>query len=291
MLFLGTAAAEQFPNPFCSCETCQRTRSSGDSRDFRRRSSFRLDEETLIDFNADTLFASSQYRSPLTGLQNLFVTHMHEDHFDYWNMEFLNMSVTPCKPLQVYLSPEAAEGFSEACRLLRKAPFDQMREQFFRMEKVYELHPLPFYETVKVGEMLATPMRGRHEGFFNGEHSANFVFERPSGNVMYASDTGRFYGETLEWLQNRHLDVLVIEGSFGLMEAPYDCGHMTLQSLTETLEALYGQGTLDQSSRVYVTHIAHKGDLLHGEYERLLQERFGKQVMLAYDGLEIPETK
>ena len=164
MLFLGTAAAEQFPNPFCGCETCQRTRSSGDSRDFRRRSSFRLDEETLIDFNADTLFASSQYRSPLTGLQNLFVTHMHEDHFDYWNMEFLNMSVTPCKPLQVYLSPEAAEGFSEACRLLRKAPFDQMREQFFRMEKVYELHPLPFYETVKVGEMLATPMRASLTG-------------------------------------------------------------------------------------------------------------------------------
>ena len=62
---------------------------------------------------------------------------------------------------------------------------------------------------------------------------------------------------------------------------------MTLQSLSETLEQLFEQNTLDASSRIYVTHIAHSGRLLHEEYESLLQQRFGPNIFVAYDGLVI----
>lgn len=287
MLFLGTAAAENFPNPFCHCQTCERARQSKDSRNIRRRSSFQLDSENLIDFNADSLHAINQFHSSLTDLKNLFITHIHEDHFDYWNMEFPNMSETPCAPLRLFASLEAAAGLKQACSLFRKAPFAQMQRQFLEMEKVYEIYPLPFYQTAKVDHMLVTPMKGRHNGFFNGEKSANYVLERPSDTLMYACDTGRFYEETFEWLAKKRLDILIIEGSFGLRKEPPDCGHMTLESLTDTLEQLFSQNTLDHASRIYVTHIAHKGGLLHEEYESILQQRFGTNIQLAYDGLTI----
>ncbi len=287
MLFLGTAAAESFPNPFCCCETCERARQSQDKRNIRHRSSFQLDAENLIDCNADTMYAVSQFGGSLEKLKNIFITHMHEDHFDYWNMAFPNMSITHCAPLRIFASPEAAAGLRETCSLLRKAPFSQMQEQFLQMEQVYEICPLPFYQTAQIDDMLVTPMKGRHSGFFNGESSANYVLERPSGTLLYASDTGRFYEDTFAWLRQKRLDILIVEGSFGLRKEPPECGHMTLQSLSETLEQLFEQNTLDASSRIYVTHIAHSGRLLHEEYESLLQQRFGPNIFVAYDGLVI----
>lgn len=60
MIFLGTGAAEMYPNPFCSCEKCERV--------------------TCIDFGPDVLAASQQYNAPLYDLRNIYLSHTHEDH-------------------------------------------------------------------------------------------------------------------------------------------------------------------------------------------------------------------
>ena len=39
-VFLGTGAAEMYPNPFCGCETCERARQN---RETRLRAAFLLD--------------------------------------------------------------------------------------------------------------------------------------------------------------------------------------------------------------------------------------------------------
>ena len=45
MLFLGTGAAELYPNPYCNCEFCESLRQSGEAP--RKRSSLLLDAHTL----------------------------------------------------------------------------------------------------------------------------------------------------------------------------------------------------------------------------------------------------
>ena len=58
MLFLGTAAAECCPNPFCSCDFCERAAIrlilvNGDA------GVLLLDQENLIDFGPDALSAAA----------------------------------------------------------------------------------------------------------------------------------------------------------------------------------------------------------------------------------------
>ena len=51
--FLGTAAAEGIPGPFCACENCRLAREEG-GRSIRGRSQALVDDCLLIDFPADT---------------------------------------------------------------------------------------------------------------------------------------------------------------------------------------------------------------------------------------------
>ena len=53
--FLGTAAAEAMPAPFCVCENCKRAMKLG-GRNIRTRSQALVDDALLIDFPCDTYF-------------------------------------------------------------------------------------------------------------------------------------------------------------------------------------------------------------------------------------------
>lgn len=67
MIFLGTGAAEMYPDPFCACERCERVRLDGET--------LLADIYTCIDFGPDVLAASQQYNAPLYDLRNIFITH------------------------------------------------------------------------------------------------------------------------------------------------------------------------------------------------------------------------
>ena len=47
--YLGTAASEGLPAPFCTCEVCRRAREAG-GKSVRTRSQALVDESLLIDF-------------------------------------------------------------------------------------------------------------------------------------------------------------------------------------------------------------------------------------------------
>ena len=51
--FLGTAAAEGIPALFCECAVCKEAREKG-GRHIRTRSQALIDDDLLIDFNADS---------------------------------------------------------------------------------------------------------------------------------------------------------------------------------------------------------------------------------------------
>ena len=51
--YLGTAASEGLPAPFCTCEVCRRAREAG-GKSVRTRSQALVDESLLIDFPPDT---------------------------------------------------------------------------------------------------------------------------------------------------------------------------------------------------------------------------------------------
>ena len=54
---LGSAAAEAVPSLWCQCEVCRQARQNG-GKDLRRRTSYLIDQDTMIDFGPDAFWQS-----------------------------------------------------------------------------------------------------------------------------------------------------------------------------------------------------------------------------------------
>lgn len=287
MLFLGTAAAECFPNPFCECPACQEARRSSDRRLRRRRCSFLLSETAMIDFNADAMFACGEFGVSLSRLKYVLLTHIHEDHFDYFSAYFPAMAATPTQPLAFFASPAACRGIEGVLEAVRKSPHRLLARQIEQTAAVSSFTPLPAYETAQIGGMRVTPVTANHAGFFAGEQGYNYLIEEDGRTTFYASDTGRFLDRTMEFLAGWRVQTLIIEGSYGKLPVSRECNHMNAGSLCETLDQLFAQGTLGAGSRIYVTHIGHKGQWNLTDYQQFLDSRYGGQAQIAWDGLRI----
>ena len=106
MRFLGTGAAELYPNPYCDCEVCERARRA---KEIRLRSAFLLNEHNMVDFGVDVLAASALYDIPLYAIENVFITHTHPDHFCLDNIGAATMAGKRSGhwPIRFYLSASA----------------------------------------------------------------------------------------------------------------------------------------------------------------------------------------
>ncbi len=287
MLFLGTAAAECYPNPFCTCPSCELARHSPDPKLRRRRSSFVFDETMMIDFNADSMSACGAYGVALDRLESVLITHMHEDHFDYWNAAFPLMSATPTRHITFYTSQEGYDGLIPILEAAARLPHPQLTDQLKDMAKASHFEVLPRFQPRAIGDKMVTALTAHHNGFFKGEYGFSYLIEKAGKTTLYASDTGRFFPETMDYLSHVVLDTLIIEGSFGKTILSEDAGHLDRESLCLMLDTMFSQGTLTANSRIYVTHIAHKGIYSHYDYQEYLDKRYHGQVVVAWDGLRI----
>ena len=81
LTFLGTSAANAFPEAFCSCERCQQARLLG-GESLRKRSSLLVNEDLLIDLGPDIHSAAQMHALDLSAVQFCLQTHAHADHLD-----------------------------------------------------------------------------------------------------------------------------------------------------------------------------------------------------------------
>lgn len=89
ILYLGTAAYEGVPAPYCKCRVCRESFRTG-GRALRSRSQAIIDGELLIDFNADTLCHSLRYRIEWENIGDCLITHSHSDHLYPMDLEILS---------------------------------------------------------------------------------------------------------------------------------------------------------------------------------------------------------
>ena len=77
--YLGTAAAEAVPAPFCECDICEKARQKG-GNNIRTRSQAIVDGAILIDFPPDTYMHTLQNSIKLCKVSACIITHPHHDH-------------------------------------------------------------------------------------------------------------------------------------------------------------------------------------------------------------------
>lgn len=287
MLFLGTGASELIPNPLCGCDVCRRALASRDPRDKRCRSAFLLDGENMIDCGPDVMSACAKEGVSLQGLKRIFLTHSHSDHFASVTLENLQMCVTEPPKLEIYLSREAWEGYQRLGEVLIQQNYTNYPSEAARWPKQCTFIPVEPFTKFRAGDMTVAAVVGRHPGMFDGEQSLNYLFQKEGKSLFYACDTGLFYPETFDYLKGFRLDTLVIECVFGKLPLQRDKQHMNLEFLFETIDQLTAQGTVNADTHIYITHVGHKGGLLHEELNEALQARYGSRICAAYDGLRI----
>ncbi len=287
MLFFGTGAAELYPNPFCNCEFCEGIRSSGEMP--RKRSCMLMDAHNMIDFGPEALAAAQMYGARLYDVDNLFITHSHEDHLCFSNIEVLSM--TPQrdhKPLNIYLSESACDFVMRYMEALRPvyARGETTLESLVK-SGVVVFHPVKPYTRFAVDGMEVFTVESNHMAHGQNEHALNYLFTRKEGgSLLYAADTGLYSQENLQTLASSAVDVLVMEGTFG--DIPVEgarATHLNAANFVRQLENLLEHGVITPKTAVYMTHINQVQHLNHSAYQAYMDEHAPLKVIVAHDGL------
>jgi len=270
--YLGTAAFEGIPNPFCECEVCKKARRLG-GRELRTRSQALIDGELLIDFPGDAVRHAQEYGLSFSGIKNLLITHSHSDHLIATDIRikqpgFSNFSKE--KILNIYGGKSAIDIIDEKCPGARGDYLE-----------LYEIHD---FQKFVVGGYTVTALKALHDmsscPFF-------FIIEKDGKALMYGNDTGYFLDETWDYLAKNpvHLDLVSLDCTAGNDPVMTYDSHMNLNDNIKVKQRLKELGFADEKTIYVTTHFSHNGTSANYCDFAPIAEKSG--FLTAYDGMEI----
>ncbi|MEQ1821812.1 MAG: MBL fold metallo-hydrolase [Fimbriimonadaceae bacterium] len=261
---LGTGAAEGIPAIFSDTRVSEFARTHG-GKDVRTRCSALLDGRVKIDFGPDSLYQIQREGLDARDWEALVFTHSHDDHFSISELQYFlyPFSSRTEMPFPIYAN-------EVICNQIRQHypdwPFDLVQTRSF--------------DTFDMGSYKLTPVSAHH---MDDEDAQNLLFERDGKTVLYATDTGKWFDQTWDFLRGKRLDLLIIECTNGVAYSDYD-GHLGVESLGSVLDRLRQQGTLDSVTPVASTHHSHNGEATYRELVEVLQPL---GVTAGFDGLTV----
>jgi len=273
--FWGTSGGTGVPSPFCRCPVCENARNVG-GKEFRSRSAFRINEKVMIDIGEDYVSTAAKLKDDLYDVEHFLFTHTHPDHFNdrfFWSRRI--GAKMPENPVNVYFSEDA---------------FDYVSEKY-KDEKNVNLVKLEFGKTYTISDLEVTVFRGMHSTA-NEEYSANYLVKLADGRMLYYGvDSGYYIDETFNALKNYKLDIFISECTYPRKRPIEESvpNHMDLSRCVENMDKLYENGTIDENTSIFVTHIDCRGKN-HAQLEEYF-ENLAKvyKVTVAYDGLSLDD--
>lgn len=280
LTFLGTGAANAFPEAFCRCANCEQARRLGGPSQ-RKRSAALVNADLLIDLGPDIQTAAQQHGCPLTAVQYCLQTHPHADHLDLSHL----LSRSPAygtrgaPRLHVYASPAtlqcAAATFERD--LADYGLLTARAEQALNLQ----LHVIEPYQPTSVGPYRVTAFPANHAP---GQGALLFAVAAEGRSLFYATDTAALPEAVWQGLRQAGLcfDLVILDHTYGPEQPGSD--HLCAREVAEHAARLRAEGLVQPAGRVFATHIAHEGNPAHPELARWADQH-GYDV--AYDGLVI----
>ena len=269
VLFLGSAAAEGWPAPFCSCHGCREARKLG-GKDIRSRAGALIDNVVKIDYGPDVVGQLQRVGRDLTSVSTLLFTHEHDDHCVPSELQFRQRGFvtddTVLPPLTIY-------GNRHVLGKLKREHPDPAK-----LEASYGTMLEPFKTVRTADDTAVLPLPASHT-----EGALLLRIERAGKRLLWGHDTGLFPRETMKALAGVPLDVAVFDCTYGPADTDQR-NHMGFSGVLGTVADLRANGAVTPSTKLVATHFSHNGGMLHNE----LVEYFTPHgIIAAYDGMVI----
>lgn len=278
LTFLGTAAANAYPEAFCRCENCNRARAFG-GRSLRKRSAALINDDLLIDLGPDIMSAAQMHNCLLTNVSYCLQTHAHADHLD--PSHFLSRSpgfgVVGAPMLHFYASPASMRKIAQTFE--RDLSSDNLLAPETGKKLNLELHPIEPWQSMDIGPYHVTAIPANHDP---GVESLLYAVQFEEHCIFYGTDTATLPEETWQGLHevNFQFDLVILDHTYGPDEPGGD--HLSAQQFVEHVSRMREEGLASKNTRAFATHIAHEGNPPHPQLAVFAAEH-GYEI--AYDGL------
>jgi phosphoribosyl 1,2-cyclic phosphate phosphodiesterase len=278
--FLGTSAANAFPEAFCRCGNCVQARILG-GKSIRKRSAALVNEDLLIDLGPDIMTAASAPGCSLLGVRYCLQTHAHADHLD--TSHLLSRSpgygVVGAPRLHFYASPGTLRAAAHS--LVRDCEPGGFFDPGVGERLNLSIHPICPWQALAVGPYLVTAFPANHDPVVE---PLLYAIQMNGRTMFYGADTAAFPEETWQGFHRGRLqfDLVILDHTYGPAEKGSD--HLSARQFIEHVARMRGEGLLAPHARVFATHIAHEGNPAYPE----LAEFAGRNgYETAYDGLAL----
>ena len=254
--FLGTCACDFSPR----LNTDLRDRYDPDAR---RSSALLVNGHYLIDAG---IHISDEFRisgEDPAGVTDLFLTHLHRDHFD--PEAVARIAAAKPEPLRVWVRDDA---------VMPDIPNTEIRRM--RAAECYAVNN-------KAGdELCVTGLSANHDPAAFPQH---LIFSLNGKTFFYGCDGAWFLSATWEELTDRHFDMMILDGTCG--DYTGDCriaGHNCIPMIRLLIPSLKTIGAVDEKTAIWISHLAPSLHKPHRETEAILA---ADGVRVASDGLTV----
>lgn len=280
LTFLGTSAANAYPEAFCGCDNCETARVLG-GKSLRKRSSALVNDDLLIDLGPDIMTAAALHAHPLTGVRHCLQTHAHADHLDTSHLLARSpvYGVVGAPRLHFYASHATLMIVDE--RLQEDIAPDSLFDHDVIERLNLEIHPIESLQTFHAGPYLVTALPANHDP---SVEPLLYVLQLGKRSIFYGTDTATFPDETWRAFHsiNLRFDMVILDHTYGPDQVSSD--HLCARECIEHLARMQEEGLLNDGARLFATHIAHEGNPPHPQLVDFAAQ-YGYEV--AYDGLEV----
>ncbi|MBC9130077.1 hypothetical protein JMI89_05410 [Frischella sp. Ac48] len=267
--FLGTAASEGIPNPFCKCEICEKTRVQK-GKDVRTRSSVIIDDLMQIDFAPEFSYQVMRENIDVTKIKDLIFTHTHPDHFNVGDLysRMINFGFNITHPLYIYGNDVAING------CLHVLP-EYSSERF-----VFNLI-VPFQTVTTSSGYRITPLLANHAKW---EFCYIYLIEKCGKTILYGHDSGYFPELTWQWLKDSGIqpDLAVFECTYGYRQNDRTDNHMSIETVLAAQKRMLSENIFHEQTQLITSHHSHSCGFMHDELVEIFKPY---KIEVAYDGL------
>jgi phosphoribosyl 1,2-cyclic phosphate phosphodiesterase len=280
LTFLGTAAANAYPEPFCRCPRCEKARALGGAS-LRKRSAALVNDDLLIDFGPDVLAAAAQHGRPFIHVRYCLQTHAHADHLDpsHFYSRSPGFGVEGAPRLHFYASPAS---LARAAWLLQHdtAPRSLLDPEVAAGLNL-ELHPVTPLEPFAVGRYQVVAVPANHDP---AVEPLLYAVSRAGRTLFYGTDTAVLPEAAWQAFHQNRLcfDLVVLDHTYGPAAARPD--HMNAADFLSQVARMRAEGLLAPAARIFATHLAHDTNPVHPELVELAAPH---GYAIAYDGLTV----